>query len=75
MRVRLPDGTIIEGEEWYQDTSTIFATFDLATAGAAPGLCDVIITNPAPESVPTIGPRGCGQAGRYGREIGPRNPP
>ncbi|MHC4403225.1 MAG: carboxypeptidase regulatory-like domain-containing protein, partial [Planctomycetota bacterium] len=44
------DATIIEGEEYYQDSATLFATFDLAAAGAAPGLYDVVVTNPGPES-------------------------
>jgi RHS repeat-associated protein len=39
-----PDSTVIEGAEWYQDSSTLFATFDLAGASAAPGLYDVVVT-------------------------------
>ena len=46
-----PDGTIIEGDEWFQDSSTLFATFDLAAAGAPAGAYDVVVVNPGPVSV------------------------
>jgi RHS repeat-associated protein len=45
-----PDGSTVEGDERYQDPATLFATFDLVAAGAAPGLYDVVVTNPGPES-------------------------
>ena len=45
-----PSGTI-DSEEYYQDSATLFATFDLAGASAAPGLYGVVVTNPGPESV------------------------
>jgi RHS repeat-associated protein len=45
-----PDGSIVEGDEHYQDAATLFATFDLVAAAAAPGLYDVVVTNPGPES-------------------------
>jgi len=45
-----PDATIIEGEEYYQDSATLFATFDLAGAAAVPGAYDVVVTNPGPGS-------------------------
>ncbi len=41
-----PDGSTVEGDEWFQDASALFATFDLAAASAAPGLYDVVITDP-----------------------------
>jgi YD repeat-containing protein len=50
-----PDGSIVEGDEYYQDSATLFATFDLAGAGAAPGLYDVAVTNPGPESITEYG--------------------
>ncbi|MDA1054741.1 MAG: carboxypeptidase regulatory-like domain-containing protein [Planctomycetota bacterium] len=46
-----PDGAIVEGNVFRQDSSTLFATFDLAAAGAAPGLYDVVVINPSTESV------------------------
>ena len=44
-----PDDTTIEGEEFYQDWTTLYATFDLT--GIAPGLYDVVVTNPDLQSV------------------------
>jgi YD repeat-containing protein len=47
-----PDGTtIIQSDEWFQDASTLFATFDLAAASAAAGLYDVVVTDPGVASV------------------------
>jgi len=43
------DGTIIEGDEYYQDPATLFATFDLAAAAA--GLYDVMVVNTGSASV------------------------
>jgi len=45
------DGRVIEAMEWFQDASTLFATFDLAGVGAAAGFYDVVITNPSLASV------------------------
>ena len=45
------DGTTVEGDEWFEDASSLFATFDLAAAPATPGLYDVVLTNPGPEVV------------------------
>ena len=44
------DSTILEATEWFQDSTTVFATFDLAGAGAAAGVYDVVVTNPGIES-------------------------
>lgn len=44
------NGTRIEAEEYFQDSGTLFATFDLSTNGA-PGLYDLVVVNPGPESV------------------------
>ena len=47
-----PDGTtIIEAQEWFQDGSTLFATFDLAGASAGPGVYDVVVTDPGAASM------------------------
>ena len=46
-----PNGTVILGEENYQDTATLYVTFDLAGAAAAHGLYDVVVTNPDAQSV------------------------
>ena len=46
-----PDGTVIEGEEYYQDAATLFATFDLASAVALAGDYDVVVDIPGPEVV------------------------
>jgi hypothetical protein len=43
-------GGAIEGEEYYQDSVNLFATFDLASVGAVPGMYDVVVTNPDSES-------------------------
>ncbi|MCJ7575494.1 MAG: hypothetical protein MUO80_02275 [Dehalococcoidia bacterium] len=40
----------IPAAEYYQDASTLFATFDLAGASASAGVYDVVVTNPGPES-------------------------
>lgn len=45
-----PDNAVIEGDEYYQDELTLFATFDLLGAGADPGEYDLAITNSGPES-------------------------
>jgi hypothetical protein len=44
------DGNIIEGQEFFEDSTAIFATFDLLAAGASPGTYDVVVTNPGPNS-------------------------
>ena len=46
-----PGGAVIEGNEYRQDSATLFGTFDLAAAGAAPGLYNVVVTNPGLGSV------------------------
>ncbi len=47
-----PDGvTVIEGDPWFQDASTLYATLDLAAAGAAPGFYDLSVTQPGVASV------------------------
>jgi len=38
--------TVLEGQEWFQDASTLFATFDLAAAAALPGRYDLVVTEP-----------------------------
>jgi len=43
--------TVIEGQEWFQDASTLYATFDLAAAGAAPGVYSVVVALPEIASV------------------------
>jgi hypothetical protein len=48
-----PNGKTIEGVEYYQDPTTLFATFDLASAGASPGAYDVMVINIGSDS--TIG--------------------
>jgi len=40
------DRSTIPGEETCQDATTLFATFDLAGAGAAAGVYDLVLTNP-----------------------------
>jgi len=45
-----PDQTVIEGDEYYDDSTRLFATFDLAGASASHGVYDVVVTNPAPAS-------------------------
>jgi RHS repeat-associated protein len=45
------DTTTIEADEWFQDGTTLFATFDMASASAIAGLYDVVVTNPGPEVV------------------------
>ena len=44
-------GAVYEGEEHYEDPSTLFATFDLAGAAVEPGAYDVTVTLPGPVSV------------------------
>jgi len=51
VRLIAPDGSEIAAEELYQNSATLFATFDLAAANAAPGLYDVLVINPGPASV------------------------
>jgi hypothetical protein len=46
-----PEGKMIDGQEYYQDSATLFATFDLAAAKALPGLYDVIVINTGTASV------------------------
>jgi alpha-tubulin suppressor-like RCC1 family protein len=46
-----PDGALIEGEAYYQDAATLFATFDLTPTNAPPGAYDVQVLNPGPISV------------------------
>jgi len=46
-----PGGTVIEGDEYYQDPATLFVTFDLAAAAAPAGQYHVVVTNPGPELV------------------------
>jgi parallel beta helix pectate lyase-like protein/PKD domain-containing protein len=46
-----PDGAPIEGQEYYEDSTRLFTTFNLAAANGLPGLYDVVVTNPGPESV------------------------
>jgi RHS repeat-associated protein len=41
-----PGGAVIEGEEYWQDSATLFATFDLKAAGARAGTYDLVVTNP-----------------------------
>jgi RHS repeat-associated protein len=51
-----PDGvTVIEGDPWFQDASTLYATFDLSAAGAAPGVYDLSVTQPGVASVTEFG--------------------
>jgi len=45
-----PGAIMVDAEEFYQDSSTLFATFDLAAAGAPSGIYDVVATNPGPET-------------------------
>jgi hypothetical protein len=45
------DGATFEAEEYFQDSTTLFATFELAGVGAAPGLYDILVTSPGLESV------------------------
>jgi len=44
------DGTFIEADEYYDDPTTLFATFDLAAAGAAAEVYDLKVTNPGSQS-------------------------
>jgi len=46
-----PDATLIEGQVFYQDAATVFATFDLASVKAGSGQYDLTVINPGPESV------------------------
>jgi len=40
-----PDETVIEADEYWQDPSTLFATFDLAAVNVAPGQYDLCVIN------------------------------
>jgi RHS repeat-associated protein len=50
-----PGGETIESQEWFQDAATLYATFDLASAGASPGVYDLVVTNAGAESVTASG--------------------
>ena len=48
------DDTVIEGVEYYQDSTRLFATFDLDAVSAATGVYDVVVTNPGLESATLV---------------------
>jgi len=50
-----PGGLVIDGQEFYQDSATLFATFDLAAAGAPAGSYDVRVANPGAPPVTASG--------------------
>ena len=45
-----PDGTQIPGEEWFESSSSLYATFALDVAGAPPGVYDVAVSIPGSSS-------------------------
>ncbi len=54
-QLSLAGGIQSPGQVFYQDASTIFATFDLAQAGAGAGFYDVVVTNPDASSATKTG--------------------